>query len=101
MILLLRQEQRETTDGDLHNAVWQPTGFCISLFRPHCHSRPYSTTDTAGEHHPLLPRSSSVRRNHQRSALPTDQRIQPLGRSFRPETRIPVEWAEKGVRKED
>src|SRR3954454_14488832 len=32
MILLLRQEQRETTDGDLHNAVWQPTGSVYHCF---------------------------------------------------------------------
>jgi hypothetical protein len=31
MILLSRREQRETTDGEVHQAVWQPDRFCISL----------------------------------------------------------------------
>jgi hexosaminidase len=31
MILLSRREQREATDGEVHQAVWQPDRFCISL----------------------------------------------------------------------
>src|SRR5207247_4800545 len=83
--LVVNSGASRRTDGNLHQTVWQPAGFCISLFRPHRHFGAYPPVDAAREHRPFLPRRSSDGRDHQGSPAPADQRVQPLGGRLRPQ----------------
>jgi hypothetical protein len=81
MILLSRQERLRRTDGNIRQAVWQPAGLCISLFRSHGDSGIPAITDPGGTYCAFLPRRSGSVPHHQRCSVAKDHRIQAMGRS--------------------
>src|SRR5215469_1218329 len=101
MILLPKQEQPETTDGNLREAVGQPAGLGIPLFRPYRHPRSSALAHPPRKHRPLF------RDLHQVSTINKEvlrQRTNDYHRwveAFAKKHHIPMQWAEKGVRKED
>src|SRR5437764_15194357 len=99
--LLSTQEGTGRTDGNLHQAVWQPAGFCLSLFRPHRHSGAPAAVDAAGEYRSFFPGCPSCQCDHEGWSASAHRGLQPLGGSFCPQAADSPEWAEKGVRKED
>src|SRR6516165_4897709 len=96
MILLPKQEQPETTDGDLRQAVGQPAGLGISLFRPYRHPRSSALAYPPREHRPLLPRHPPRQHHQQRSLASADRRLPPLGGSLRQQTPDPYGVGRKG-----
>jgi len=101
MILLSRREQRETTDGDFQQAVWQPASFCISLLRRivingylNGLSRPEQVVYFV---HVVL--GIPVVSKEVLSQRTDDYRK--WVEAFAGNHNIPMEWAGKGVRKED
>jgi hypothetical protein len=101
MILLSRQEPEEEPMETFREAVWQPVGLGISLF---------CRVVILG-HLPLLTRPENIvhffRDIHQVKTISKEvlrQRTDDYHRwveAFAKKRRIPLEWAEKGVRKED
>ena len=81
MISLLRRRPREATDGNLRQAVWQPGGVChiVHFFR-----------DVHGTY-PITKEALRQRTNEYNRWVDAFARKQD----------IPIEWAQKGVRKED
>src|SRR5260370_42113946 len=101
MIELSRNDRGPTTDGTFRKAVFQPAGFCIPLLRPH--------------RHPWLPERLSrpeqvVYFFHEVLGMPVvDKEVlrqrtndyQNWVEAYARNHNIPIQWAEKGVRKED
>src|SRR5438874_10389516 len=85
MILLSAQESERRTDENLLQAVRQPAGFGISLFRSHGHSGIFAAAHASGTHRPFLPRRPRRLSHHQRGPAQADRRVQPLGGSLRPQ----------------
>jgi len=85
MILLSRREQRETTDGDFHKAVWQPARFCIPLLRPHCHQRLPQRVIPARAGGSFCSRGPRHSGGEQGSSQPANRRLPELGGSVCPQ----------------
>src|SRR3954452_18422109 len=100
MILLLKQNP-EATDGVIRKAVRQPARFCIPLLRPHRHPRLPERLVPPRAGGLLFPRRRGCARGRQNRAQPADRRVSALGRGVRSQSPDPIEWAQKGVRKED
>src|SRR5260370_33661191 len=102
MLLLSRQAQRrKRTDGSFRPALWRPADLGIPLFRPDRHpgasavlTRPENIVHFFRDVHGVGAITKEVLR----------QRITEYNRwveAFARNHRIPIEWAEKGARKED
>src|ERR1017187_4616880 len=90
-----------TTDGTFRQAVFQPAGFCIPLFRPHRHpwiSERAVASRTSG----LLFRNVAGVPVVDKAALSKRTgEYRGWVEAFARNHKIPMEWAQKGVRKED
>src|SRR5499427_9879750 len=85
--------------GTLQPPVRPPAGLCLPLLRPHRHSRLPDRSLAARARRLLLPRGDRHSSNHQGDSKRADH--QNWVEAFARNHRIPFEWAEKGVRKED
>src|ERR1700732_1453444 len=92
---------RKRTDGRICAAVWQPAGTRIPLFRPHRHPRPFATTHAPEnivhffrDVHGIGAITKDVLRQR---TTEYNQWVEAFARNHD----ISIEWAEKGVRKED
>ena len=89
--------------GRVQQAVRQSSGVCLPLLRPHCHSRLPQRPVTARAGGALRPQSRRRSRGQQgnleraHSRLLSESWVEAYARNHH----TPIEWAEKGVRKED
>ncbi len=97
--MLSRPDLRRTADGDVHKAVWQPACLCIPLLRPHRHQRVsewfvapqvYFFRDVLGA--PVIEKAVLSKRT---------EVYRGWVEAYAANHRLPIEWAEKGVREED
>jgi hypothetical protein len=107
MIVLRRHASPETTDGDRSQAVRQPAGLCIPLFRSHRHSGLPAALDARRTHRPFFPDVHGIYPITKQALRQRTQEYQRWVDAFAHNHRIPIECADdkalkaKGLKRED
>src|SRR5215468_67686 len=87
--------------GIIHPAVRRRAGLRLPLLRSHCHLRLPERSIAARAGGALLPQRRRRCGGQQRRPQPTHRRLLAWVDAYARNHRLPIEWAEKGVRKED
>src|SRR5580704_2545811 len=96
MILVSSQTSEEATDGNLCEALWALLGFCISLFRPHCHPGILAAADPARAYRAFLPRCARAVSDYQEGSGKTHFGIPGMGTRLRPKSQDPHTESREG-----